>query len=177
MGFESTESKGSTFWVEIEFDTPVESIDVVDGQQAMDTPPRSQSNKTPILLAEDNEINRLVAIETLQDLGHSVDFVVNGKDAVVAWEQGNYSLTLMDIQMPEMDGIEATRQIREKETIKNARAIRIVAVTANAYESDREDCLAAGMDDYLSKPFSDEQFHTIIERWVPQTNANTGSVA
>ena len=135
------------------------------------------SSDTLILLAEDNEINREVVIEHLRDLGHAVDFVESGQDAVVAWEQGAYSLILMDIQMPGMDGLEATRQIRAAERQNDAHPVRIVAVTANAYDSDREDCLAAGMDDYLSKPFSDEQFCTIIDRWLPQTAPASSSPA
>jgi len=79
--------------------------------------------------------------------------------------------------MPGMDaleaGLEATRKIREKERLKEAQPIRIVAVTANAFESDREDCLAAGMDDYLSKPYSDEQLITLIDRWLPKTTLDT----
>jgi len=98
-----------------------------------------------------------------------VKFVENGQDAVDAWEQGDYSLILMDIQMPGMDGLEATRIIREKERLKDGQPIHIVAVTANAFESDRENCLAAGMDDYLSKPFDDEQLSALIDRWLPQT--------
>ncbi len=175
IGFDSVEGKGSTFWVEVTFDANLESFEPVDQQHSKDTSSLTQPNDTRILLAEDNEINRLVAIETLQDLGHSVDFVENGQDAVVAWEQGNYSLILMDIQMPKMDGLEATRQIREKESLQNGPPVRIVAVTANAYESDREDCLSAGMDDYLSKPFTDEQVSTSIDRWLPQLTQGLAS--
>ena len=177
IGFDSTEGQGTTFWVELDFDIVAGHAGAADRQRGIDTPDQLHPSDTLILLAEDNEINREVVIENLRDLGHAVDFVESGQDAVVAWEQGAYSLILMDIQMPGMDGLEATRQIRAAERQNDAHPVRIVAVTANAYDSDREDCLAAGMDDYLSKPFSDEQFCTIIDRWLPQTVPASSSPA
>lgn len=162
--FESTEGKGSRFWLELDFDALPENS-ILPEPQAGDRPKLPpQTGDTQILLAEDNEINREVIIENLKELGYSADFVENGQEAVAAWERGQYSLILMDIQMPVMDGIEATRQIRAKEHEKQTEQVRIVAVTANAFESDREDCLAAGMNDYLSKPFNDDQFYEMLNR-------------
>jgi signal transduction histidine kinase/CheY-like chemotaxis protein len=124
------------------------------------------SADTRILLAEDNEINREVAVEILRLLGHECDCVPNGKDAVSAAERKEYDLILMDCQMPVMDGFTATAGIRAYEA-QQALAGRtlhmpIVALTANAMQGDRERCLAAGMDDYLTKPLVLEEVARVI---------------
>jgi CheY-like chemotaxis protein len=102
-----------------------------------------------VLLAEDNPVNQMVAVKMLERLGCSVDVAADGAEAVMMAEQFPYDLIFMDVQMPIYDGLEATRRIREKGS-----HIRIVAMTANAMEGDRERCLAAGMDDYVSKPIT-----------------------
>ena len=102
-----------------------------------------------ILLAEDNPVNQKLAIRLLERMGYAADVAGNGIEAMAAVERGDYDVVLMDVQMPEMDGLEATRQIRAGGL---KRSIRIVAMTANAMAEDREACLAAGMDDYVSKP-------------------------
>ncbi|MBI5170767.1 MAG: response regulator [Candidatus Eisenbacteria bacterium] len=104
-----------------------------------------------LLLAEDNEVNRKVALRMLQKLGCGADVAVNGREALERTSLRDYDLVLMDCQMPEMDGFEATRRIRAREEA-SGRHVRIVAMTANAMEGDRERCLEAGMDDYVSKP-------------------------
>jgi PAS domain S-box-containing protein len=104
-----------------------------------------------ILLAEDNRINQLVATRSLEKMGHSVVVVGNGKEALLLLKTGSFDLVLMDIQMPEMDGLTATARIRDAETITHAH-IPIIAMTAHAMKGDRERCLAAGMDGYISKP-------------------------
>jgi len=118
---------------------------------------RSQKSMK-ILLAEDNKINQKVAIKTLEAFGHKVDMVENGFDAIEKFKSGIYDLILMDLEMPEMDGLEATRAIRqlEKENLTqgdNSKRVKIVALTAHSTTDDRERCLAVGMDDYISKPF------------------------
>jgi CheY-like chemotaxis protein len=112
-----------------------------------------------ILLAEDNTVNQQIATLVLESLGYRADVASNGLEAVEAVERLPYDLVLMDVQMPEMDGLEATRQIRARPTPpeRGDRPIRIVAMTANAMQGDREACLAAGMDDYLAKPIRPEE--------------------
>jgi CheY-like chemotaxis protein len=122
------------------------------------------SGKKPIkiLMAEDNSINQRVGKLILQRAGYEIDLVSDGSEALEAYRNKPYNLILMDCQMPTMDGFEATRQIR---SLPGARQPIIIAVTANALVGERERCLAAGMDDYLSKPFQAEQLVAIVERW------------
>jgi CheY-like chemotaxis protein len=121
-----------------------------------------------VLLVEDNLVNRKVALRMLDQRGLSADIAVNGREAVERWQQGNYDVVLMDIQMPEMDGFEATRAIREREHRGRRRTI-IIAMTANAMQGDRERCLAAGMDDYLTKPVQAERLVSTLATWAGRT--------
>jgi CheY-like chemotaxis protein len=116
-----------------------------------------------ILIAEDNAINQKVIERMVQKLGYPVDLVANGREAIDALGGSSYSLVFMDCQMPEMDGFEACREIRK---LDGGARIPIIAITANAMKGDRERCLAAGMDDYVSKPFKQEDLRVVIERWL-----------
>ena len=116
-----------------------------------------------ILIAEDNAINQKVAIRILKKLGYDADIAGNGVEAVQAVELIQYDLVFMDMQMPEMDGLEATREIVR--ILPSDRCPRIIAMTANAMKEDRERCIAAGMDDYLSKPIQIGQVGEIINKW------------
>lgn len=131
------------------------------------------SGSARILLAEDNEINQRITLRLLQKLGLSADVVVNGRQAVEAIEKQKYDLILMDCQMPDMDGFEATAVIRSREG--GNRRQKICALTANAMDGDRERCLAAGMDDYISKPVGLEKLRDALDRWIPGVGASAGS--
>jgi CheY-like chemotaxis protein len=121
--------------------------------------PGDQFADLALLLVEDNEVNRKVALRMLQKLGCEADVAVNGREAVERMTSRHYDLVFMDCQMPEMDGFEATRAIRDREAAAGVRdGVRIVAMTANALEGDRERCLDCGMDDYVPKPVKLELF-------------------
>jgi two-component system sensor histidine kinase/response regulator len=167
MSLTSTVGKGSSFRFALPFTRPAPEtapVPEVSGN-APATVPSAPPGSVRILFAEDNKINQLVAGKQLKKLGyHSVDIVGNGFEAVSAWQQGNYGIILMDCQMPEMDGYAAAQKIREQEREKKLPHVPIIAMTANAMQGDRELCLAAGMDDYLSKPVNERDLKTVLER-------------
>src|SRR5215475_10010623 len=122
-----------------------------------------------ILLAEDNEINQKVAIRLLERLGHRADIAGDGREALARLEQAPYDVVLMDVQMPEMDGLEASRAICARWPAGGRP--RIVAMTAEAMPGDREQCLAAGMDDYIAKPVTLDQLREALARCTPLAGA------
>lgn len=124
-----------------------------------------------VLVAEDHPVNQEVAVSMLEDLGCDVTVVSDGRQAFDMITQYEYDLVLMDCQMPEMDGFAATQAIRRLEAETTRRHLPILAMTANALEGDRERVLAAGMDDYLSKPYTIEHLHTALSRWLPPRGA------
>jgi two-component system sensor histidine kinase/response regulator len=136
----------------------------------------AQASGTRLLLVEDNAVNRKVALKLLEKLGLSADVAVHGLEALLKCEASKYDVILMDCQMPELDGLEATRELRRREG--QERRLRIVAMTANVMAGDREACLAAGMDDYISKPINLRELAAALARWLPHvgfTSSDTKS--
>ena len=164
IGVESQPAVGSTFWFTCRFDAASE----LPARQAVNATPGALAVPLSILVAEDNLVNQLVAKRLLTGQGHSVEVVPNGRAAVAAVADRHFDLILMDNQMPELGGMEATRILRE-----SGCRIPIVAVSASAMVGDRERFLAAGMDDYLSKPFQPEELYATIRRFAPDAHAPT----
>jgi len=135
-----------------------------DGAAAAEAPRDSRVRERRVLLVEDNPVNRRVAEHQLVKLGCRVGVAGNGLEALAAWEAGSWDLVLMDCQMPLLDGFGCTREIRRREPA--GRRVPIVALTANALQGDREACLAAGMDDYLTKPLEPARLAATLERWL-----------
>jgi CheY-like chemotaxis protein len=139
------------------------------GEEEQAAEPESEAAMPPaanqdirILLAEDNPINQKVALAMLKHLGYKADVAINGKDLLNILEQKSYDVILMDIQMPEMDGLEATRSIRSIPL--PAKQPKIIAMTAYTLQGDKERCLAAGMDGYISKPVKMEELKAALNR-------------
>jgi CheY-like chemotaxis protein len=123
-----------------------------------------------VLLVEDNPVNQLVACEMLRLLGVTIACAGDGVEAIERLEQEHYDLIFMDIQMPRMDGLEATREIRRREQAQSLPPTPIVALTANSSDQDRARCLAAGMDDLLGKPVQTDQLTSVLARFLRRTS-------
>ncbi len=166
IGLKSREGEGSVFWFTLVL--PVGCV-----EQAITEHDDSPDNVSVIrftanvLVAEDNATNQIVARGMLEQAGLKVDMVENGREAVAAVEKGTYDLIFMDCQMPVMDGYEATGKIRRMEQQSGAAGVSIIALTAHAMKGDREHCRAVGMDDHLSKPFTERQLITLLQKWLP----------
>ena len=193
IGVESKEGKGSTFWFTARFAKQTTQIDALPTAEASLGPvigvktsavsmahvANAALQGARILLAEDNVINQKVAQSILSKLGCKADVAANGLEAVQALEIIDYDLVLMDCMMPEMDGFEATAMIRAPDSKVLNRKVPIVAMTANAMKGDREACLEAGMDDYLSKPVKKGDLSMVLEKWLkPEgTEQNAGDTS
>ncbi|MDB5029096.1 MAG: histidine kinase, partial [Candidatus Eremiobacteraeota bacterium] len=139
---------------------------IVSAVAPLEPAPAPEPNRSGVhvLVAEDNPVNRKLALQQLKKLGYRADAVTDGREAIDAVANGDYDLVLMDCQMPEVDGFEATREIRRAESLRGGH-VPIVAMTANALEGDREACLAAGMDHYLAKPVQLAALRLVVERF------------
>ncbi|MEO7719677.1 MAG: PAS domain S-box protein [Capsulimonas sp.] len=165
IGLESTPGDGSNFWVELPLEI-CRAQTVVSGPIFSGAPGAATARRDlglRVLLAEDNPINQKVAVRLLTNWGCAVETVVNGFEAVEALKRQSFDLVLMDVQMPELSGLEATEEIRRRERV-SGRRVPIFAMTANAMEGDRDECLAAGMDDYISKPVKPQDLHAKLLR-------------
>jgi len=136
---------------------------------------RESQRKLNLLLAEDNAVNQMLAIRLLEKLGHKVTLAKNGLEAVLQWQAGDFDAILMDVDMPEMNGYEATAAIRAQE-MDSGRKIPIVAMTAHAMQGSRQECLQAGMDGYVSKPVDTEALWIELDRISMTGNAGRSSI-
>jgi len=172
ISVESLPGKGSVFRFTVRFLRVAAADETGEGAQTGPGDPapapieRDSGCRARVLVAEDNRVNQEVCREILEYLRCRVRIVSNGREAVEEVSRNRYDLVFMDFQMPEMDGVEATRLIRSRERTRNSHT-KIIALTARAMEGDREQCLAEGMDDYLSKPFTIDRMREVLERWLP----------
>jgi TMAO reductase system sensor TorS len=177
IGVHSTLNRGSTFWFEVGLEPAADpgatfvsasagwSPDLARGEDARGE--EARGNGALVLLVEDNPVNREVAVGMLENLGYRTESAGNGMLALEAVSEATYAAVLMDCQMPVMDGLTATAEIRRREARTGGPRLAIIALTANAMEGNRERCLAAGMDDFLSKPFTQLELGTILKKWAP----------
>jgi signal transduction histidine kinase/CheY-like chemotaxis protein/HPt (histidine-containing phosphotransfer) domain-containing protein len=161
IGVESTPGRGSTFWFTL---TLARAPFAEQAPAAVAAPATVNLRGAHVLLAEDNPINQQVAVELLQGAGVAVDVAGNGQEALSAVLTKTFDAVLMDLQMPVMDGLQATRAIRGIDRLKQ---LPIIAMTASVMAGDRDRCLEAGMNDHISKPVSIEQLMTTLARWLP----------
>jgi len=170
IGIISAEGKGAEFWFTARFiNAQAQLVSIPEAKHVI--APTTHKNAR-ILLAEDSLTNQLVAMGILKKLGFFADVVNNGEEAVHALENKTYDLVLMDCQMPIMDGYEAATLIRCSQSTQMNHQVPIVAMTANAMQGDREKCLSAGMDDYVTKPISPETLSKALSTWLPGDNTN-----
>ena len=181
VGVDSVKGQGSTFWFTVCFALPsADQLTSAPGRSSLPLrPPTRPPHSAPltVLVAEDHAVNREVAVRLLEHLGCEVQVADNGVKARDALLTRSFDLVFMDCQMPEMDGFEATRAIRSHELATGCQRTPIVALTANALAGDPERCFAAGMDDFVSKPFSVGKLRSALERWTRIADIKTQALA
>ena len=164
LGVESIEGDGSSFWFTARFQRTKERPEIISEQVVDKGPVQWHAN---VLLVEDNPINQMVAQKMLEKVGVKPQLANNGLEALKLLNEQAFDLVLMDCQMPEMDGFDATREIRKLGIkAKNKKVLPIVAMTANVMSGDRERCLDVGMDDYIGKPVQREQLESVLGKWL-----------
>jgi len=169
IGVTSIEGSGSTFWFTVSMETSPAPQSVI-AAGLVGAPAQNQFDGGPllrVLLAEDNPVNQMVATHQLCKLGCEIELAGNGLEALAAWQRGTYDVIFMDCQMPEMDGFETTREIRALEKGRSLTPVCIIAMTASAMQGDREMCLQAGMNGYLSKPVKIEELKKLLKSNFP----------
>ncbi len=178
IGVENRQEGGSSFWFTASFEHQQQQryAGTSPPQHCLESPRESHKDRYAgrnfrVLLVEDNITNQFFARSLLEKLGLTVDAVDDGLQALDVLRNRNYDLVLMDCQMPELDGYEATAQIRQSQNMALNRQVPIIALTANALPQDREKCLQAGMDDYLSKPVTSSLLVEVLDKWLVQKNA------
>lgn len=184
IGVNSRQGEGSRFWIELPKAEPqpvTEQLEkfgtyVKAANSQLDDNNLDNFAGKKVLLVEDNEINQEVSTEMLHDMGLQVILVQNGVEAMEILRNNQYDLILMDCEMPLMDGFITTQKIRELEQQRNLTLTPVIALTAHAIQGAREKCLASGMDDYLSKPFSYEGLQYLLNKWLEPVNEKTVGV-
>ena len=177
VGLESELGKGSEFYVKVRVSTLSEEQRSVAAQAEREAEvqrTRTRSSKPPILVVDDNEINRMVAVEHLKHLGCVADTASNGAEAVDAVANKSYALVLMDCQMPVMDGYSATRAIRQREREQGLTRLPIIALTAHVLDGEREKVLAAGMDEHMPKPVHPQTLQALITHFLGPSARSSG---
>jgi hypothetical protein len=168
-GVYSTPGVGSNFWMTAcfglgEAELPQDASFSVDAESEI----RQRFSGRRVLLVEDEPINRELVQILLEESGLVIDIAEDGVDALELAASNQYDLILMDMQMPRMGGLEATRKIRQ---LAHGEKLRIIAMTANAFASDRAECMAAGMDDFIAKPVVPDQFFAILLKWLARSRS------
>ncbi len=171
---ESQEEHGSTFsfCLDLEIGSGPAQADPTEQESPAENS-AAPTQRARILLVEDNEINRLLACDLLEYMGHEVTNAANGIEALAALEMGDFDLVLMDMQMPYMDGLEATRRMRQVEKWQD---LPVIAMTANAMDEHREQWMAAGMNDYLAKPVDAQQLENLVQKWMCRQKQTTAAL-
>ena len=136
----------------------------------------SNGQDITILVAEDNDVNQMVVEQILETTGHNFTIVANGRQAVEMYHKLKPKLVLMDVSMPDMNGLEATKAIRQAEQATGQRT-PIIGLTAHALKGDREMCLECGMDDYMSKPISPDKLTALVDKWLRQSGGSDAGLA
>ncbi len=187
IGVESEQGQGANFWFKLKLphaDKPnylsqqsedvsvITTHEAISDVQSLDVDFKKHGISGNVLLVEDNIVNQKLALSIMKKLGIRCQTATNGKQALKLWQDGNFDLILMDCQMPEMDGYQAAKIIRSREKHTH---IPIVALTANAMEHDRQRSNDAGMDDHLAKPFTIEQFFSILKKWIRPSHFKSNS--
>ena len=167
MGAQSEPGQGSTFWFEVALGVVAGAAPPAPGDESGAPAAAARGDDAPIVLvAEDSPVNQVVAVRTLERCGYRADVACDGQEALAALAARRYDAILMDCQMPVMDGYEATAEVRRR-SHGGAPRTPVIAMTAHAMAGDRERCLAAGMDDYISKPMRAHTLDEVLQRWIP----------